>query len=126
MSRDYIARALKRLRENTGLTADEVGVIIGRSGKTVNAWENGRGQPDAEMLIKLCSVYHVDNILIEFDEENTIKKATEPLSKNESELLSSFRALNAVGQGLVSNYAESLTHANEYKKCLDSQEQNIG
>ena len=53
MSRDYIASTLKRLRETTGLTADQVGAMIGKSGKTVNAWENGRGQPDAEILIKL-------------------------------------------------------------------------
>ena len=47
MSRESIAKALKRLREQSGLTADQVGAMVGKSGKTVNAWENNRGQPDA-------------------------------------------------------------------------------
>lgn len=51
MSKKYIAAALKRLRERTGMKSDDVGAMIGKSGKTVNAWENGRGQPDAETLI---------------------------------------------------------------------------
>ena len=72
MSRDYIAQKLQELREATGKTANEVGELIGKSGKTVNAWENGRGQPDADTLIMLCDLYGVDNILDEFRE---IKKA---------------------------------------------------
>lgn len=66
MSRKDIAAALKRLREGSGLTANEVGALVGKSGKTVNAWENNRGQPDAEMLMKLCDIYHVKDILSEF------------------------------------------------------------
>ena len=36
MGREQISKALKRLRENTGLTADEVGALVGKSGKVVN------------------------------------------------------------------------------------------
>jgi len=71
MSRETIAKNLKRLREQSGLTADQVGAMIGKSGKTVNAWENNRGQPDAEILIQLCDIYKVDNILDEFRDERT-------------------------------------------------------
>jgi transcriptional regulator with XRE-family HTH domain len=69
MSREFIAQKLKELRQKSKLTADEVGEKIGKSGKTVNAWENNRGQPDAEILIALCDIYEVDNILSEFREE---------------------------------------------------------
>ena len=68
MSREFIAQKLKELREKSGLTADEVGAKIGKSGKTVNAWEHNRGQPDAEILIELCDIYEVDDILYEFRE----------------------------------------------------------
>ena len=54
MSREYIASVLKRLRAEQGMTADEVGEIIGKSGKTVSGWENSRCQPDADLLLKLC------------------------------------------------------------------------
>lgn len=79
MSREFIAKALKRLRENQGLTADQVGTMIGRSGKAVNAWENGRGQPDIEMLMLLCKIYKVENILKEFQEYPKSEKI-EPIS----------------------------------------------
>lgn len=69
MSRETIAKALKRLREQSGLTADQVGEMVGKSGKTVNAWENNRGQPDAEMLMLLCDIYNVSDILSEFRDE---------------------------------------------------------
>lgn len=39
MSIEYIASVLKRLRAEQGMTADEVGEIIGKSGKTVSGWE---------------------------------------------------------------------------------------
>ena len=92
MSKLYIANALKRLRERTGMKADDVGAIIGKSGKTVNAWENGRGQPDAEMLIKLSSIYNVDNLLAEFDEDRELSTTNKfTLSEKETELIISYR-----------------------------------
>lgn len=69
MSREHIAKTLKRLREQSGLTADQVGALVGKSGKTVNAWENCRGQPDAEILMRLCDIYNVKDILAEFRKE---------------------------------------------------------
>lgn len=55
MSREYIASVLKRLRAEQGMTADEVGEIIGKSGKTVSGWENARSQPDADLLLNMLA-----------------------------------------------------------------------
>ena len=44
------------------MTIYEVGKKVGKSGKTVSAWENGRGQPDADMLLILCELYSINNI----------------------------------------------------------------
>lgn len=94
MSKEYIAAVLKKLRCESGMTADEVGALIGKSGKTVNGWENGRSQPDAEILLKLCDIYKVDDILTTFME---IKRDVEPLAKNivltshESDLVIAYR-----------------------------------
>lgn len=98
MSREYIARTLKRLREQQGLTADQVGEKIGKSGKTVNAWENNRGQPDAEMLMQLCEIYKVDNILDEFRENRKIAIAD---ANRERTLLIGFRKLDSRGKELI-------------------------
>lgn len=88
MSREHIAQVLKKLRLKSGLTADEVGAMIGRSGKTVNAWENNRGQPDAEILIELCDIYDVDDILKEFREEETNNIS---LSQHEKKVVTAYR-----------------------------------
>lgn len=115
MSKEYIASALKRLRENTKYTADEVGAMVGKSGKTVNAWENGRGQPDAEMLIKLCGIYKVNNILAEFDDSNTIKQKTS-ISIEESKLLDQYRALDYFGRKAVDELLST-----EYARCTEEE-----
>ena len=91
MSKEHIAKILKRLRVQSGKTADEIGALIGKSGKTVNAWENGRGQPDAEMLIKLCDLYNVDNILNEFREVKNDEQQIN-LTHHEQKLLTAYRS----------------------------------
>ena len=88
MSREHIAKILKELRIKSGLTADEVGVKIGKSGKTVNAWENNRGQPDADTLIALCDIYGVEDILKEF-RETPIEVFN--VSEHEKKVISAYR-----------------------------------
>lgn len=89
MSRETIAKALKRLRIQSGLTADQVGKIVGKSGKTVNAWENNRGQPDAEMLMLLCDIYNVSDILAEFRDDS---KEAFAVSEREKAVITAYRS----------------------------------
>lgn len=59
-ARDYMALKLREAREAKGLTQKEVGDAVGRSFRTVSAWERADGaQPDADMLITLCILYEV-------------------------------------------------------------------
>lgn len=59
-ARDYMAQKLREAREAKGLTQKEVGDAVGRSFRTVSAWERSDGaQPDADMLIMLCVLYEV-------------------------------------------------------------------
>lgn len=89
MSREHIAKVLKRLREQSGLTANDVGKLIGKSGKTVNAWENNRGQPDAEILMQLCNIYNVDDILAEFKNDSGTQSFN--LTEHEKKLVTAYR-----------------------------------
>lgn len=57
--RDNIAKGLKAARKNANMSVDEVGSAIGKSGKTISAWEVGRGQPDGDELITLCKLFDV-------------------------------------------------------------------
>ena len=89
MSRFEIAETLKRLRAKSGLKADEVGALLGKSGKTVNAWENGRGQPDADTLIALSDIYGVVDILAEFRGKESESFS---LSDHEKDLIIAYRS----------------------------------
>lgn len=96
MSKEYISSVLKNLRTKSGLTAEEVGNLIGKSGKTVNGWENGRSQPDAELLLQLCDIYKVNNILDTFIEN---RQSIKPLvvkdtilTTHEKEVITSYRS----------------------------------
>lgn len=78
-----IAELLKVYRERAGLTIREAGQKLGKSNQTVSAWENGRGQPDADMFLKLCEVYNVESVSVFFGEEASKPK----LEQSERELL---------------------------------------
>lgn len=55
--RMQIASKLKQYRKEAGLNVDQVGAALGKSGKTISAWEVGRGQPDGDQLIVLCRLF---------------------------------------------------------------------
>lgn len=93
MSRIELAARLKKYRESAGLTIYEVGQRIGKSGKTVSAWECGRGQPDADMLLTLCDVYGIESIADLFSDD-----ASSPLVFDEQSLLDAFRSMNDEGK----------------------------
>lgn len=99
MSRMFIAKTLKRLREKSGYTINEVGEKVGKSGKTVSGWENDRGQPDAEILMQLCDIYNVDDILEEFrgEEKNT------PIVGEDEERVKLIGDINSAIRGMDKN-----------------------
>ena len=116
MSREYIAQKLKELRQKKGLTADEVGKQIGKSGKTVNAWENNRGQPDAEILMLLCEIYGVEDVLATFKEGYKTKKAPAQGESDirKSRLIHNYNQLNELGQDTLVTYSDDIASMPKY------------
>lgn len=93
-AREYMARKLQYLRKRSGLTVNEVGEAVGKSGKTVSAWEVGRGQPDADMLVTLCHLFDArisDFFVPEVSREHT-------LDANESSLVEIYRNADESGK----------------------------
>lgn len=108
MSKEIIAKLLKMYRESAGLTADEVGKAIGKSGKTVNGWEHGRGQPDADTFILLCRLYSVPSIGVFFGENlNEIHKS---LSDHEYAIIEAYRVANSDDQNIVDSALRKYIH----------------
>ena len=107
-ARAILAAKLKYYRQRSGMTIYEVGDAIGKSGKTVSAWETGHGQPDAEMFMKLYRLYGVNSMSEFFG----ITDAPMPVS--ETELLESFRKLNADGQRLILATIKAYLNSGDY------------
>ena len=110
MSRIELAARLKKYREASGLTIYEVGEKIGKSGKTVSAWERGRGQPDADMLLTLCDVYGIKSIS---DLYGTPPASL--LSSDEEELLDAYRSMSAEGRAAALAAVRGLSASGLYK-----------
>ena len=105
-TREFMAAKLREYRKAKGMSPKEVGKVIGKSDKTISAWEVGRGQPDADMLVTLCQLFSV-NISdfypdIDQQDEEVITK------QNEIRLLRAFRALDSDVQEHVLATIEAL------------------
>lgn len=123
MSKEAIAATLKKLREQSKLTADEVGAKIGKSGKTVNAWENGRGQPDADILIQLCKIYKVNNILAEF---NSSLKNSYMLDHSEQNVINKYRQLDERAKDIVNTLLETeLSYCSDVFSDVDDEPETL-
>lgn len=101
--REQIAQNIKRFRLDNRMNVDEVGAAIGKSGKTVSAWEVGRGQPDADTMIQLCRLFSVD-----ISDFYGIKTGEQP-AKAEAGLIDLYRSMNQDGQRALLAIAETLS-----------------
>lgn len=119
MSREHIAKTLKKLRLKTNLTADQVGAIIGKSGKTVNAWENNRGQPDADELLTLCDIYNVDDIMSEF-RESTMKRTSSSLDEEHQSALDLYSQLDTIDRAEIRGMMKQMLRADKYSDKSNS------
>ena len=115
MVREQLAARLKFFREKVGMTIYEVGEKIGKSGKMVSAWENGRGQPDADMLLTLCDIYKIESIAALYGKADS---ALSQLSSDELYIIKVFRTFNAEGHEKVLSYIYDLESTGRYKKPI--------
>lgn len=108
-AREYMAMKLREYRNASNLSVNEVGEYVGRSGKTVSAWEVKRGQPDADTMVKLCVLYGVD--ISDFyisDEEDPYAH----LTSEEKFLIADYRTLSDKDKSAISQIVYSLSIAN--------------
>lgn len=110
-----IALGLKKARKAAGMSVDEIGAALGKSGKTISAWEVGRGQPDGDELIVLCRLLGVhlsDFYGNEFEEFVADVESEAVFTSEERELLMYFRSVGAEGKQTILSVAHAMA-ANE-------------
>lgn len=107
-----IAEGLKKLRKQSGLSADEVGASIGKSGKTIYAWENERGQPDGDELITLCRLFNAhlrDFYGVEYDDCISESSQLSDLTQDEQSLIEMYRSTVDVGKSSIRKLAREFS-----------------
>lgn len=100
MTEHSIANFLKQLRKTSGLSANEVVVLlkdygIEISAKTLYGYESGLSMLNANVFVALCRIYKCDNPMEIF--------GTPSISSSEIELVEKYRSLDPYGQETV-NY----------------------
>lgn len=73
--------SLEAARTNAGLTQKEVGKALGKSNKTICAWEKGKSFPDARDIDALCKLYGASYDDINFLPNDSLKENLENCSK---------------------------------------------
>ncbi|MCL2370962.1 MAG: hypothetical protein FWC80_07035 [Firmicutes bacterium] len=116
MEKQAIAKALKKARINADMTCKEVGLILGKSEKTISAWEHCNGQPDAGLLFRLCELYKissVDEMLGNVNENNLVST----LRVEEKDLVDIYRCLTTNSKQIVMTVAQmELSHIHAVKQ----------
>lgn len=59
MDTKRIGMFLKQLRNENGMTQEQLGEIIGVSNKTISRWETGNYMPPVDCLNKLSEIYYI-------------------------------------------------------------------
>ena len=66
MTSEEVCLKFKELREDAGLTMDDVAAELRKAHSTVCNWENGHGRPDIPTFLALCALYGVTDIYATF------------------------------------------------------------
>lgn len=113
-ARDHMARRIGELRKSRGMSVSDVGEALSKSGKTISAWEVGRGQPDADALASLCELLDVP--VTEFYPHEVSGR----LSDNEIALLDSYRALCGEGRAIALDLVGMMAQSDKYRATLEA------
>lgn len=95
------SETLKGLRINAGFSQKEVYERFGIRQSTFSAWETGRSEPSADMLLKLCKLYDVNDIFSAFGYDGYNKDGSLQLNTDEIDLVEGYRKLDTHGKEIV-------------------------
>ncbi len=94
MKNPNISRVLKAYRKLNHYSVSDIVLKLKSynlpvAPKTVYGWESGQTQPDADTLLVLCKIYHIDNILGTFGYTDSMDGLA--LSEEERKLIIHYR-----------------------------------
>lgn len=126
MKKDF-SETLKELRIRAGYTQKQVYDMLNIRQSTFSAWETGRAEPSADMLLKLCKLYNVKDIFAAFGYDGYNDDGSIRLNMYEVDLVEKYRNLDDHGKEMVnlvldkesdrceSEYMELVARGGKYK-----------
>ena len=100
MKKDF-SETLKELRIHAGYTQKQVYDMLNIRQSTFSAWETGRAEPSADMLLKLCKLYKVTDIFSAFGYDGYNEDGSIQLNMKENKLIEKYRGLDSHGIEMV-------------------------
>ena len=89
--RMHLASKLKEFRIAKGLTQKQASELLGTKQSTLASWEIAKSQPDADMLLQICTLYKIEiTDLLGVSSSGSVRT---PLNANEQLLLNLYRAV---------------------------------
>ena len=94
--KSYVSGKIKELRKNSGMTQSELAKKLGISPSAVGMYEQGRREPDSEMLLRLCEVFSVSTDTLLGNSTGVDEK-----SRELTDVFDEFTQLLSTQQGLM-------------------------
>lgn len=108
------SETLKELRIKAGFSQKEVYDMLNVRQSTFSAWETGRAEPSADMLLKLCKLYKVNDVFAAFGYDGYNDDGTLRLNMHEIDLVEKYRILDDYGREVVDTVLDK-----EYARVTD-------
>lgn len=102
---------LKKLRDREGITQADLSKKLKTSPSTVGMWEQGRREPDYDMLKRIANLFKVSTDYLLGNETEHGEK----FSDDETELIHDYRRLDEYGKNLVRGVTSRLRGTNGEK-----------
>lgn len=95
------SETLKQLRIDAGYTQKQVYEMIGVPQSTFSSWEVGKSEPSADVLLKLCKIYGINDILSAFGYDGYNEDGSICLNMHEIDIVEKYRLLDDHGKEMV-------------------------
>ena len=85
MNQEKIGKFIAQLRKKRGLTQEQLGEMLGITGKAVSKWETAKSLPDPSLYKPICSIFEITLTELfngeRISEENAVEKTDQVLSE---------------------------------------------
>ncbi len=92
---------LRKARIDNDLKQSDVAKLLGVKSNTISNWENGKSNPDIDLLVELCRIYNIScSAILEEAYSNQVVHSLS-VSGLEKEIIIAYRKADEIGKALV-------------------------